>query len=356
MIEGLKAGVVVVREDGVILYANSFAAGMLRRATKDLVGRNIGDALAPLADLRRGAEQPVPRQEIDLHYADGTAATLGYSLSGPNADGSWTVLCQDITAILALRAERDRLLQLAALGDALPTILHELRNPLAAVTSALEVLQEDAPQSCQQDLQTILHEVQRMGLSLAGVGGLARPLHCARPAAIDHALRQACRILQPTAARHSVTIVDAVTDLPPLQLDWAVISGVVFNLVKNAIDACRANDTVEVRAFLREAHALRLEVVDSGVGMDRETLKHCTELFFTQKAKGSGIGLALCQQIADLSGGRLEIHSEKDRGTTVAFEVPLQERVVPPRGGAPEPRMTTRQSTQPLAVSPDTSD
>jgi len=98
---------------------------------------------------------------------------------------------------------------------------------------------------------------------------------------------------------------------------------VVFNLVKNAMDACEEGGRITVRASLESDDAFVLQVADTGSGMTPEVLAHCRELFFTSKEKGSGIGLALCQQIAALSGGRLDIDTEVGRGTIITLRVPL---------------------------------
>ncbi len=212
---------------------------------------------------------------------------------------------------------------MAALGDALPSVLHELRNPLAAVTAMLEVMIEEHEGGIQRDLHAILHEVRRMTLGLDGIGGFVRSTRARRYAAVDHAVREACRILEPTAARKGVRLEAVGPDLPLLPIDAGVISGVVFNLVKNAIDACTEGQRIEVDARVVDEE-LRLVVRDTGHGMSKEVLERCQDLFFTNKDKGSGIGLALCRQVAEGSGGRLEIESEPGRGTIVTMGVPLR--------------------------------
>lgn len=319
----LTAGVLVVDEGGTVSYANPGAGKILRRAPEEIIGARVEDVLAPF-DRLHAADPADARRESTVHLPDGTTTVVGFSASAAANDGSRTVLFQEIAGVLELRRERDRLLQMAALGDALPSILHELRNPLAAMTSMLEVLIEDADERIRPDLHAVLWEVRRMSLTLQGVGGLARPVHADQHASVDLAITEACRILEPSAARCGVELRADVPPLPLLPLDWGVVSGVVFNLVKNAIEACSEGDTITVSAGLEEGECFALRVRDTGVGMNDEVRRRCRELFFTSKEKGSGIGLALCQQIADTSGGRLDIESTPGVGTTITMRVPLQ--------------------------------
>ena len=134
----LTAGVVVVAHDGRVQYANPGAGRIVRKAPEEMIGRQVGEVLVPLDCVVAAAEVPDCRRESVVRFADGKSTTIGFSVSAPSARGSRTILFQEITNVLELRRERDRLLQMAALGDALPSILHELRNPLAAMAAMLE--------------------------------------------------------------------------------------------------------------------------------------------------------------------------------------------------------------------------
>jgi signal transduction histidine kinase len=323
VLSSLTAGVLLVAADGRVSYANPAAAEILRRPLELLVGKPVAESIAPLELLLHQVGSTGRGAELAVERGDGTQVVVGYSVSAPNLGGARSLLFQPLHEVLVLRQERDRLLQMAALGDALPSILHELRNPLAAVTGALEVLIEDCDPALHKDLHAILWEVRRMNLSLQGVGGLVRPMHAKHHVAVDLAVSEACRILEPTAAKHGVRLSAEVPSLPLLPLDWGVVSGVVFNLAKNAIDACEHGGNVWVRATLEPDDCFAIEVSDDGVGMSSEVLSRCRELFYTQKPTGSGIGLALCQRMAEAAGGALSIVSAPGEGTRVRLSVPL---------------------------------
>lgn len=329
-LDALSAGVLVVA-DGHVELANPAAARILARTPAEVEGAFLDDLLAPADRDGRPQSARDTRPDIRIALPGGGSTELGFTMSeldGDDAvDGRFVVLFQEITGVRQLRRERDRLIQLAAVGEALPSVLHELRNPIAAMTGLLELLLEEPDAPYASELHAILTEVRRMTLTLQGVGGLVRSARAERPSAIDAAVRDACCILGPMARRKGVELRAIGPDLPPLRLDREVLSGVVFNLVKNAIDACDEGDLIEVDAHVDEAGWLALSVTDDGPGMTPDVEARCRELFFTSKEKGSGVGLALCQRVADVSEGRLDVVTAPGRGTRVTLRVPFADRI-----------------------------
>lgn len=325
--EHLPAGVLVVDAAGVVRYANRFARTFHGPVGDGLEGVAIEGLLAPLEALREGARNRERRGELTHTDGAGQRRALGYSMASWEGDreARTAVLYQQIDGVHEIRTQRDRLLQLAVVGDVLPSILHELRNPLAAVTTTLEVLVEEAPEGLQQDLHAVLWELRRLGLGLQGIGGLNQHAHGAAPEAIDLAVEEACKVLASSARAQGVSLRTAVEAMPLLRLDRAAIKGVVFNLVRNAIDACKGGDEVLVAARV-DGDRFELSVRDSGRGMTPDEQARCTELFYTNKPNGSGIGLAICRQVAERGRGSLEITSAPGAGTTVLVRIPL----VPP--------------------------
>lgn len=353
IVEVLGAGVLTIDSEGLVTSSNPQAAKILRRSRHEIDGKPIVELIASMDELveafrsarrERGARaRDQERGEVTTRLPDGSTIALGFSLSVLNDASAGThhvVLFQEITPLLELRKERDRLLQMAAIGEIMPTLLHEIRNPLAAVTAMLEVLVEDADARMQGDLHAILCEVRRMALGLQGIGGLVRTLDSSSYSALDLAVREACRLLDETARRRGVTLHAIGPDLPLLALDRGAVCGVVFNLVKNAIDACGEGGEVTVDARIENGGAdFVLAVADNGVGMSPEVAARCRELFFTTKDSGSGVGLALCNEVIGASNGTLTIDSTPGRGTTVTVRVPIPTE---PHHTAPDSRRARR--------------
>lgn len=331
-LEALSAGVLVVPADtGRVAFANPAAARILGRDVGALKGMRVEDLLAPVAQLSgspRSATDTRPDLRIVLPHGDSTEVGFTVTSFRDPSDGlqRYVILFQEITGLRDLRRERDRLLRLAAVGEALPSVLHELRNPLAAMSGLIEVLLEEPGAPYAKELHAVLSEARRMALTLQGIGGLVRSARTERATAIDMAVRDACCILEPMAQRKGIELRAVGANLPLLRLDRDVISGVVFNLVKNAIDACDEGDLITVDARIEPGDVLALEVSDNGPGMPLDVQANCRDLFFTTKEKGSGIGLSLCERFAEASGGDLTIDTAPGRGTAITLRFPFDER------------------------------
>ncbi len=335
MLERLPAGILVLDSDRRILTANLRAVAVLGQPLSSMVSRHLAEVLPEVAEKVGAPGTPVPdddRLRASVVRPDGRVVSVGFRGGDIVVDGvtATVLLFQDLTGFDALRRERDRLLQLATVGEVLPAILHELKNPLAAVTTAVEVLLEEVPEGhVQTELHAILTEVRRMKLSFDGIGLINHGLRCERHSAIDYALIEAFRILEPQMTAKGMRCRCDVPALPLLAFDPAVLRAVLFNLLTNSIYACARGASIEVEARLRlPGPVFELSVTDSGTGMPPDVLARCRELFFTTKPSGSGIGLALCEGVVSGAGGLMEIESAEGRGTLVRVTVPVAPTVL----------------------------
>jgi signal transduction histidine kinase len=334
IIGSLPTAALVVDARGVIVMANRRAARILERTEEALRGARVDEVLGPIryhqegsvpaengGELRFTQQVALPRgRTITIGY--GVGLVVGHDESEPLL---YAIVFQNISNWEKVREERDRLLQLAAVGDVLPSVLHELKNPLAAVTTAVEVLLEELPEGSVHDqLHAVLGEVRRMALAFEGVGAVGRALRTDKYGAIDLACREVFRILTPRMEAADVVARCDVPDMPLLPLDPAVVRAVLFNLLVNSLHSCRAGGTVVVHArVVADGTRFELTVADTGEGMTAEVYERCTELFFTTKRSGSGIGLALARRAAEGAGGTLDIQSVVGIGTTVTMRVPV---------------------------------
>lgn len=326
VLDALPSAILVVDEASRVLYANARASDVLERSPAELSGADVSELFAaPAAD---GAQRTTR-----VRRANGELSTLGYTVSALIFDGAAlrAISFRDIADTVRLTRERDRLLQLAAVGEATPTLLHEIRNPLAAIIAAVELLIEESTDgSTQESLHAVLTEARRISVQIDGVGAVGKALRSSRFSVIDQACRDICAIMAPRAEKAGVHLRWNVPDLPLLPLDPSTLRAVLFNLVSNALQACRRGDTVRVHVRLLDEQAkLEIWVVDTGVGMSAQVYAKCRELFFTTKRHGSGIGLALCQRAVEGAGGSLQIQSVPGAGTSVVIAIPVGREPLP---------------------------
>jgi signal transduction histidine kinase len=326
VVKAIDAAIMVFDENLELRFINEHAHALLR--TLDSAG--LGEKLKEVArEALATFDQPI-RREFSVWQTGRNPVWIGCSATPTTCGEAMEkrrdilLMFQDITRQRLLQEERDRLLELAAIVDVLPAILHELKNPLAAVTTAVEVLLEEVSEGHTSDeLHSILSEVRRMKLNLESVGLAHYQLQSSRAHVIDEAIRQTWSILSAQMELKSIRGQLELPMLPLLPLDPVAVRAVLFNLVSNAIQACRAGDCVWLRVSLQGGERLQLTVSDTGRGMAPEVLAKCRQLFFTTRTNGSGIGLALCQKVIQDACGQLDIESGPGKGTRVAVTIPV---------------------------------
>jgi len=335
LLEVLPAAVLLVDGKGQVLHANEQASVLLGQASWELESRNVAEIVAPLEKLFREDNAATSHRYVTLDGQErylGCRVSLAERIDMDDSDPKYLVVFDDETSWKRLLSERDRLLRLAAMGGVLPAVLHELKNPLAAVTVLVEVLLEESQEgSLRDDLYAILGELRRMHLTMDGVGTMGAKLSSERFQPIDLAIEDTCRVLTRSATTAGVELRFEVQPMPLLALESSVIRAMLFNLIQNSIQANHPGGKVMVRGGLVDGW-LEFSVEDDGHGMTPEVVARCRDLFFSTKVRGSGIGLSLCHQICKDAGGELRIESEPGKGTTITARVPAQKRLtsVPP--------------------------
>ncbi|TNE51698.1 MAG: HAMP domain-containing histidine kinase [Deltaproteobacteria bacterium] len=323
-LRSLPVGVLILDERKALCYANVHALEVLQKDWSELRDRVCSwSDVESLSDSEEESTSVFQIQDVKTEqtvhatvvpFADECRSELqGYSVC-------WL---RDDHEVEALRREHEKLLQLATLNDMLPTILHELRNPLAAIESVVQLLIEESNESISMDLHAILMEVRRMSLTLHGIGSVGKNLRSKKHHAIDYHIEDVIRIMNRTASKTRVSVVSKVALMPLLPLSPSVLDAIAFNLISNAIQACSPGGRVVVQADLIDKTLFQLKVIDTGKGMSPHVLKHCTELFYSTKPRGTGVGLALCSRTVEAAGGTFWVESEEGVGTTITVSLPL---------------------------------
>jgi len=213
---------------------------------------------------------------------------------------------------------------LTALGRAAAAVAHDLRNPLTAVTAFAKRI-HDGKEDSKAAAEFIMNAAQTMHKVVDGTLDFAKPLQLklAREDinAIVERASAACEI---KAEHHSVNI--SVTLWPaPLMMavDASLLERALVNLIENSVDASEVRQEVTVSVISGKERAV-ITVTDHGSGVDKEALEHIFVPFYTTKADGTGIGMAMAKKIIDQHKGSIRISSTPNQGTRITVEVPRQ--------------------------------
>ncbi len=218
--------------------------------------------------------------------------------------------------------------RLAALGQLTAGLAHELRNPLGTIKASAEMLSQQTvsnnPQLMKEMAFYIESEVDRMNGLVTSFLNFARPLEI-HPAVSDlnELVSDMFRRLDPIAAAGSVQLVSSVApDATSFVFDASLLSIALSNLVQNAIQASRAGSAVTVKAQ-RTGDEIEISVQDEGEGISPQNLENIFNPFFTTKANGVGLGLAIVSKIVDEHHGKIATVSTLGQGTTFRICLPV---------------------------------
>jgi signal transduction histidine kinase len=234
-----------------------------------------------------------------------------------------------------LQREMARVEPLAALGRVTGTIAHELGTPLNSVLGYSQLLAQEAlSDSARESLSIIESQAHRMIEVIQHYLSHTRgALQRHQQININDLVRETLVLLKPIFRQRRVQVTTALAEaLPALSGDGASLQRVLINLFNNAVDAMNEGGTVTVVTRLSPfSEAARpgvaMEIRDTGAGIPPELLPRIFELFVTTKAsgKGTGLGLALSQEIVKAHGGAIDIRSQVGAGTCVRIFLPSEE-------------------------------
>lgn len=216
--------------------------------------------------------------------------------------------------------------RLSALGEMAAGLAHELRNPLAGVKGAFEIVTSKLPAGTPEAefAEIGARELARLDDLLKRFLSYARPQPPAlRRARLDDILAHVVALLRPEAERAGVQVDLEPRGQPPeLLVDVEQIEQVFLNVLLNAIQASPGGGRVTIRQGLDGTGAI-VDVVDEGPGIPPEHRTRVFDPFFTTKEKGTGLGLAVSARIVAAHGGDIEARPGPGRGTCMRIRLPL---------------------------------
>ena len=220
--------------------------------------------------------------------------------------------------------------RLSSLGRLSTVIAHEIRNPLMIIKASLRALrrQENDPARVAAAAKDIDEEVSRLNRIVSEVLDFARPIKFEIAEADLNALaRDAVRAAGAEDQGAAIRL-DLDPAIPPVTTDAERLRQALVNIIGNAIhavnDGAEAPDGfVRLRTARLDSRHVAITVADRGSGIAPEDLPRVFEPYFTTRRTGTGIGLAISRNIIEGLGGRISVASERERGTEVRIELPL---------------------------------
>lgn len=339
VVRSLRTGVIVTDRELLVTSANpagrhflpeGVGAALPRTRLGAMLADSTGAPWATLADQspRRAAAISLrPDQFVDVAVTplhDETESVQGL-----------VVTCEDVTENVQTKEALIRSERLAAIGRMSAHVTHELRNPLSSIGINAEMLMDTlklrgADPSAQEMGQAIIREVERLTEITEQYLRFARlPEPVLAPVDLVEVVRDLGRFVEQECQAAQVSL---RTELPAHRLEARVdgdqLRQALLNLVRNAREAMPSGG--EVRLIVKASDtSVRILVEDEGPGISEEALERIFDPFFSTKLTGTGLGLALTQQIVSEHGGRL-IAENHQSGARVILEFPLSAQAPSP--------------------------
>ncbi len=308
----ITAGLLTTDETGLVRTANPAACTLLGTSVAELTGRPVDDFFSPLTD----EVAPSTRAETTARRLDRTTFPAGYTRTSlRDANGrrlGGLLVFQDLSEVHMLRESTARAERLAQLGRIAAGLAHEIRNPLGSISGSVQLVSE-SPELADEDrklLGIVINEADRLDELVSTMLQLGRPTVLLRDEHDLHAIvRDVVEMARVESAQTGTGNIATDMQEQPVRIlvDGAQIRQVVWNLLRNALQATPAGGTVTVAARCGDDGSGVLEVHDEGPGVSRESLPQLFEVFYTQRARGTGLGLALVKQIVDAHDAQIDV-------------------------------------------------
>jgi len=217
---------------------------------------------------------------------------------------------------------------LASIGELAAGLAHEIKNPLAGIRGAIEIIAAELPPDHpnRDVMDEVQAEVMRINRILVDLLNYARPhppqIHRAD---LNRTVEHVVTLARQQITSQPIEIAYApAANLPEVEHDPAQIQQVVMNLILNGIQAIDGQGHVSVRTHPEGPKQVALVVQDTGRGMPAELLPNIFKPFFTTKGQGTGLGLSLAKRIVEAHGGRIEVSSKPGTGTSFTICLPVE--------------------------------
>jgi len=276
-----------------------------------------------------GADGFVPN-EIDFDFFSSIGSQIGMAVKNAK-------LFEETTRALdQLRITQNKLIQtekLVSLGALASNVVHEIGNPLAAITNSIQVLQDRVQlEGRMKELMDIIGwETERLARSIDQLREFSKPRHLKLESVqLKDVVKKAIFVLNQDIELVFGRKIETRfgKNIPKVVVDSDAMEQVVINLIKNGLQAVKEEGVVEVRLTYRgskNSKKVILTVQDDGPGISRENLNRIFEPYFSTKTRGMGLGMHIVKQIVESHQGTISVDSDREKGTSIILEIPVRE-------------------------------
>ncbi|MED4531837.1 EAL domain-containing protein [Metabacillus fastidiosus] len=332
--ENMTDIVMLLDMNGRILYASPSLGKVLGFPLRSFVGESSFDLIHP-EDKQRvimAFEQSIETMilhRMETRFLDVNKKTklfegIGTPVIGENGKpGYFIVVGRDITEKRKTEEILFKAEKLAVVGELAAGVAHEIRNPLTSIKGFIQLLQQGMIKK--EFFEIIFGEFLSIEEILKEFINLAKPQEIQLEKLCLKAVLQDVEILLKSeqSLKNVQILQEYKQELPQIMCDRNQIKQVFIHIVKNSIEAIPDRGYVKIQGSVEKENIL-IKIIDNGVGMSKERIKRLGEPFYSNKEKGTGLGLMLCFRIVQQHNGTIRVESKENHGTAVEVRLPIK--------------------------------
>ena len=333
----IRSAIVVCDCAGEIIFANSYAGDLLGIGAADVsIFKLLPGMDAAVSDAARGS---YVLREFEISYPERKMLSAQIIPFDFGDGGTFALILNDVTREKLSTEERIESEKLSSLLNLASGVAHEIGNPLNSINIHLQLamrrlkkLAEKLPgdglvEGVRESVEICSSEVSRLDSIIENFLKALRPM---RPDMADcdpiKPLAETLKTLDAELENLGVSVaVNVDAPLPTVYADANLLKQLYFNILHNAMEAMDAGGDITVRA-LADDDFVKISFSDTGCGIDEDGMSKLFQPYYTTKTDGHGLGMTIIQAIVRAHGGKIDVESGPDRGTTVTVSFPRAHR------------------------------
>ena len=337
VLSSMTNGLITIDLNKNVITLNAMAEKILGKKREEVIGLSLEQSFGkdhPLSQIMADTlflREGIFHSELEWREREKILwfiASTSLLTDGEGREMGALVIFQDITEIKSLEEKLRQADRLAALGTLSAGLAHEIKNPLSAIKTFVQLLPQkvENPTFMEKFSVTVPREIDRINQLVEDLLELTR--RKARPVVdvdVNRLILQAIDLHGEEMERRCIVFESSLNEaLPPIRGDSETLYRAFSNLMINAIQAMPHGGTIYISSDLDQASSVvEITFKDTGIGMDEETSKSLFNPFFTTKKKGVGLGMALVRKIIEDHHGTIKVMSEKEKGTIFVLRLPV---------------------------------
>lgn len=341
VLQSVTTGILTLDMAGNITYANRPAADILAVEMDELIRKSVADFF-PTIDVATMFDK-LPLRDIEAEYSRNPKEQNFFRLhldaytDVANNHSGVILSIENISEIVFLREQMERMDRLATLGEVSAGIAHEIRNPLAGAKSIAQVLDSlfEGKKEVSEYTGRIVREIDRANVLLQEFFKFAKPEKPKQSFVDTEAfIEQAIRRFMLKDEFKSIQFKTDFSQLTPhFYADRGQVDVVLSGIVQNAVEAMSKSDERRIKITARKFEKSRkkvitefvaIEVEDTGIGIPEHDLEKIFNPFFTTKPSNVGLNLSIASRLIESNGGEIKVRNNKHLGCTFILLLPTR--------------------------------